>query len=184
MKRLSFLFLGIFLFGCTAPELSTFSLNTFKDEKKIALKTNQINIVSKIQHFEHAPHVENQVSITPYDGLKQWINNRFYPVEGIDKIDFIIEKAYLTQSDDVSPKWYVFDNVKYKLTYALKLEYKQGKNILYTQNVSGWESASLPKRSSLTEKEKVFEKMMNQMIQKVDSQIILQMPKRFLNNDF
>ena len=171
-----------FLGSCQAPELNVFSLNTYQDDAPLGIKTYRIMIVSEVERFDNLPHIEHRIPVSPEEALRKWAENRFYASQSdnIDEMRIVVEKAYLTEAEDKSDKWYTFDNVLYKLTYDLRIDFiKNGKN-LYTQSVGGFESTSLPARSSLSDKEGAFEKMMNQMIKKVNNQILLQMPKEFI----
>ena len=50
----------------------------------------------------------------PYLLLKKWVSNRFYASDATSKVrlNVVIEKAYLTKTDDKIPQWYIFDNEK------------------------------------------------------------------------
>ena len=58
--------------------------------------------------------------------------------------------------------------------------FKKENHVLYTYYIEGYETSSLPKRSSIASKEAVFEKMLNAMIYKVDEEALKQLPKRFI----
>lgn len=184
MKYISFLLLFLCC-SCVAPTFKSVQVNTFEEEKKIAVNVSSIDVVSNVNHFERLPHIENKMPITPENSLKQWIQNRFCALNDFSdiKMQVIIEKAYLTQTDEKMPQWYMFDNVKYTLTYDLKFVFKNSKTVIYTHQIGGYETSSLPKRSSLSAKEEVFEKMLNAMVYKVDEQVRRQLPKKFVNSD-
>ena len=48
--------------------------------------------------------------------------------------------------------------------------------VVNAQSVTGWEQQSLPKKSSLSAKEDAWEKMLNNMVKKVNNQITSQIP--------
>ncbi len=183
MKRvITFLFMLIFLTACQAPELKIFSLNTYQAETPIALNVKKIDVISTVERFDRLPHIEDDMPVSPETALKKWALNRFYASQNkkVDIAQFTIEKAYMTKKEDKSENWYTFDNEAYKLTYFVRVDFIKNGRVIYTQDVGGFESSSLPVRSSLADKEAVFEKMMNQMIKKVNNQILSQMPNEFI----
>ena len=184
MKYFSFLLLFLCC-ACTAPYFKSVEVNTYKEEKKIGVNVASLELASEVERFERHPHIEDEMPITPEKSLKTWALNRFYPanLSSEVRLNIIIEKAYLTKTDEKMPQWYMFDNEKYTLTYALKFVFEKDKKVLYTYYVKGYETSSLPKRSSISSKEEVFEKMLNAMIYKVDEQILSQMPKKFIMGD-
>lgn len=184
MKRSKIWILGLGLFllsGCEAPQLNPFSVHTYQEERPISLAVGDVQIVSEVKKFDRLPHLEDKMPITPEDALRQWGQNRLYGVNMSSPVDAVItiQKAYMTQSDEKNENWFVYDNVTYTLTYALVLQFKQGDRVLYTQDVDGWESSSLPRRSSLAEKEEAWQKMMNAMIKKVNNKIVNGIPAQF-----
>ncbi|MBQ8250490.1 MAG: hypothetical protein IJY92_01090 [Alphaproteobacteria bacterium] len=176
-KKLPYLFF-LFLMGCAAPSLREFQVNTLQNEVPIAVNVEEIVVTSKVEQFDRLPHIEREMPISPEVVLKTWANNRFYATgsKKIDRMHIEIEKAYMTKTDEKATNWYTFDNEAYKLTYYVQVNYISDGNVVYTQDVGGFESSSLPKRSSLSDKEEVFEKMMNHMVQKVNDKILIQMP--------
>lgn len=181
--RISWVFIcGLLLItGCEAPRLSPFLLNTYQNEKPITLSVGDVQIQSEVKKFDRQPHIEDKMPITPEDALKNWAKHRFYGINMSSPINAVItiQKAYMTQADEKNDSWYVFDNVNYRLTYMLTLQIVEGQKVLYTQNVNGWESSSLPKHSSLADKEKTWQRMMNAMIQKVNNKIVNDLPRHF-----
>ncbi len=182
MKYFTFFVLGFCLLGCTAPKLHQFSVDTFQNQIPVQVKVKEIVVSNHIEHFDKLPHIENEMPITPKNVLEDWAKNRFYQANVVkaDTMHIVIEKAYMTKKDEKSDNWYTFDNENYRLTYAVKVDFLSNKKVIYTLDVGGFESSSLPKRSSLSEKEKTFEKMMNQMVQKVNHQILLQIPPQMM----
>ena len=168
--------------GCEAPQFKEFTLNTYQNEQPVAVNVKEISISSEVIHYDRLPHIEDEMIISPEQALKEWAQNRFYAVSSAraDKMHIIIEQAYMTQTDEQSENWYTLDNVAYKLTYALKINFYQKDKVVYTQTVKGFESSSLPQKSSMADKEQVFENMMNQMIKKVNQQVFVQMPKEMM----
>ena len=184
MRYFSFLLLFLCC-ACAAPEFTMVKVNTFEEEKKISVFASAVEINSTVERFDRLPHIEDEMPITPEESLKKWIQNRFVAIkpETQLKMRVVIEKAYLTQMDEQSGHWYVFDNVKYTLSYALKFIFEKGEDVVYTHNIGGYETSSLPKRSSISVKEKVFEKMLNAMIYKIDEEIRKSVPKKFIEGN-
>lgn len=187
MKYRLLLVLSLFLLqGCEAPRLNPFSVNTYQEERPISLSVNAVKIESDVKKFDRLPHLEDKMPIPPEEALRRWGQNRFSAVGYSSPIEAVvtIQKAYMTQTEENSDNWFVYNNVNYKLTYALILQFKQDDKILYTQDVDGWESSSLPWRSSLAEKEEAWQKMMNAMIEKVNNKIVKGIPSRFLADSY
>lgn len=168
--------------ACVAPNYKSVEVNTFENEKQVGVYVQSVNVSSLVEHFDRLPHIEEEMPLSPENALRKWVQNRFYPINGkqADQLEIVIEKAYLTQADDKITKWYMLDNVKYTLTYALRFEFVKAGRVIYTHEIGGYETSSLPKRSSIAAKEAVFEKMLNAMIYKVDEQVLHQLPNRFL----
>lgn len=174
------------MMGCVAPQLDEFKINTYQDANPIGVKVDNIVVSSEIEHFERLPHIEDEMPITPEAVLKEWADNRFYATQSkkINTMHIVIKKAYMTKTIEKSDNWYTFDNELYKLSYDIKVNYISGEEIIYTQNVGGFESSSLPKKNSLADKEEIFEKMMNQMVKKVNDKILVQMPREVLSKGY
>ncbi len=170
-----------FLGACEAPHLSSFEVNTFQNQSPVTLNVGAIEVVSEVQQFDRLPYINEKMPVTPEDALRSYVDNRFYAIDMSSPVTAVvtIQKAYMTQKDEDGENWYTLDNIAYKLSYALTLEYKDGDEVLYTQKVDGWESSSLPQRSSLADKEAVWQKMMNTMLQKTDRQLNGTLPERF-----
>ena len=178
MKKATLCLLSLLLMGCAAPVLKEFRVNTFQDATPVAVGVKEILITNKVEQFDHLPHIENEMPISPVIALETWANNRFYATNSkkIDTMHIEIEKAYMTKTEEKADNWYTLDNEMYKLTYYVQIDYISNGDVIYTQDVGGFESSSLPKRSSLADKEAVFEKMMNQMVRKVNDKVLIQMP--------
>ena len=178
MKKATLCLLSLLLMGCVAPVLKEFRVNTFQDATPVAVGVKEILITNKVEQFDHLPHIENEMPISPVFALETWAKNRFYATNSkkIDTMHIEIEKAYMTKTEEKADNWYTLDNEMYKLTYYVQIDYISNGDVIYTQDVGGFESSSLPKRSSLADKEAVFEKMMNQMVQKVNDKVLIQMP--------
>ena len=185
MKYFSF-FLLCLCCACAAPQFKSVQVNTYKEEKKIGVNVSTVDLSSTVEQFDRLPHIEDEMPITPENALKKWVLNRFYASNPTSKVhlNVVIEKAYLTKTDDKMPQWYIFDNEKYMLTYALKFVFKKENQVLYTYYIEGYETSSLPKRSSISSKEAVFEKMLNAMIYKVDEEALDKLPKKFIMSDY
>ena len=181
MRFLIVFCLMIVLSACQAPQLSRFTIDTMADTRPIVLKVNDVQIKSEIMKYDRLPHIEEKLPISPEDALTKWADHRFY---GADKLAhttavITIHNAYMTQQDDKGKNWYTLDNDAYKLTYEVNMAFMQNDNILYQHTVTGWESSSLPQRSSMADKEAVWQKMMNAMIHKVNKQLTEAVPDVF-----
>lgn len=185
MRKILIGFLGCFIFfailGCQAPELKNFSVNTFQNGPRVGVNVSDIQIKSETTKYDRLPHIENKMPITPEKALKDWIRNRFYAGNPSTSTIAVVtvQKAYMTQTDDPQETWYVYNNVNYRLTYALSVDFMKDGDVIHHQNLEGFETVSIPKRSSLAEKEAAWQKMMNAMIQKVDNQVFSKIPSEF-----
>ena len=169
------------LTACQVLPVTPFYVNTYADETPVLLDVSVVNITSQIQTYNHLPHIENDLPITPNDVLQDWGHNRLRATNISSPIttEFVIKKAYMTQTDTPSAKWYIFDNVTYRLDYDVILQFKQDHRILYTQTATGWEEYAIPQKSSLYTKEKTWEKMLNNMVQKINDKIVPEIPNEF-----
>ena len=172
---------SLLLSACTALPLGTFNVDTYANQNPIYLNISLLDTKSDVLTYNRLPHIEKNLPITPNDVLLDWAHNRFRSVNKHSTIsaEFTVLKAYMTQTDTPSPKWYILDNVTYRLDYDVMLQFKQDGKILYSQTATGWEEYAIPQKSPLTSKEKIWEKMINNMVQKINDKIVPEIPKRF-----
>lgn len=181
MKKGFFVVVLLFLTACAATPLHQFHVNTYEGAPQIPLMVGDIQVQSAVLHYDKLPHMEYKLPVTPESVLKQWASHRFEAISMSSPItaEIIIKQAYMTMSDQKNPSWYKFDNVSYRLTYQVDMLFKKGGQILNEQTVKGWEEASIPQKSSLAEKEKTWESMLNAMVRKVDTKISADIPAAF-----
>lgn len=174
----------ICLSACQALPLMPFKINTYTDSAPVLLNVSLMEVQSDTQTYNRLPHIEKQMPITPDDAVQDWAHNRLRATNPTSPItaEFQIKKAYMTQSDAPSGKWYILDNVAYRLDYDVVLYFKQNGQIIHSQTAGGWEEYAIPQKSSLISKENIWEKMMNNMIQKINDKIIPQIPSKFIQN--
>ncbi len=175
------LFLG--LTACVAPTLKPFTINTFQDETPVALNVREITVESHLTKYDRLPHIESKMPVTPEQALTRWAQNRFVTANSNAPTKMVVNitDAYMTQSKQESGSWYTFDNVRYRLTYQVDVQFKRADKVVYTQNVTGWETHSLPQKSSLADKEDAWQTMLNAMVAKVNNKIITDMPSVYKN---
>ena len=178
MKKAFSLVGVLMLSGCITAVPNPFLIEDFKDVEPIELAVSQINVSSDVLSFHRLPHIEHKMPVTPSDALTNWAKNRFAADDKTSDItaDFTVRQAYMLQTDKPSDKWYVLDNVSYRLEYTADFVFKKNGMVLNAQSVTGWEQQSLPKKSSLNTKEDAWESMLNNMVKKVNNQIISQIP--------
>lgn len=170
------------LAACQAPSLNRFSVYTYAEERAIDLAVADVTVNSEIMQYDRLPHIEKKLPISPEEALQEWANNRFHAADktSLDTAVITIKEAYMTQKEKASANWYTFNNDSYKLSYEVLIEFVRDDKSLYQHTVQGWESSSLPQRSSLAEKEEVWQKMLNAMVRKVNQQITQSIPSSFL----
>lgn len=180
MKQWS-LGLSLLLGACTALPLSTFDIDTYATQAPIYLNISMMDTKSEVLTYNKLPHIEKDLPITPNDVLLDWAHNRFRGINIATPIsaEFTVLKAYMTQTETPSDKWYVLDNITYRLDYDVMLQFKRNGQILHTQTATGWEEYAIPQKSPLTTKEQTWEQMMNNMIQKINDKIIPEIPSEF-----
>ena len=110
--------------------------------------------------------------------IKQALINHFIAVNPNTNITFkiVIDEASLTQNFKEADKWYIQDNVEYRLDYKIRLVYEKNAIPFETQTIKGWELQALPKRTSLAQKQQIWEKMINKMIEKITEKISTDIP--------
>ena len=171
----------LLLSACQAPQLNRFTVNTMADMRPIVLKVNDVQIKSEIMKYDRLPHIEEKLPISPEDALTEWAENRFYGADKLAHTNVVItiRNAYMVQKEELGTNWYTLDNDAYKLTYEVNMAFVQNNSVLYQHTVTGWESSSLPQRSSMADKEATWQKMMNAMIRKVNKQLTESVPDVF-----
>ena len=167
------------LVACQAPKNDPFQVITYQNEQPILLPVGEIKVSNQTIRYTELPHLETRIPIMPVSALSTALTNRFkaqYP-QSETSVTFVIHEADLTQKTKESDHWYVLDNVEYLLTYKVDVIYARGAQILEQQQFSGWEKQALPKKSSLSQKESAWEKMINAMIQKATQKIDTDRPQ-------
>lgn len=178
--------IGLFLIGCQAPRLNHFKVKTLTDERPIELNAGAVRVDSTVMRYDRKPHIEESLPVSPAEALEEWANHRFEAAEITSPVTVVmrIRQADMTEREEKGANWYTLDNYTYRLTYQVTMSFEQEGRILYKHSVEGWESSSLPQRSSMADKESVWLKMMNAMIRKVNQQMIEAVPDRFRRSDF
>ena len=170
-----FILLG--LTACQVPNVSPFSVYDFRGETPIPIAVSDIQITDKTVRYPDLPHIETRIPIVPAYALEQALKNRFQATgEKSSQTTFIIEEASLTQQQKMSDHWYIYDNIEYRLDYRVRILYAWDNITKEEQTITGWETQSLPRRSSLSDKESVWQKMINAMITKVTDKIQADIP--------
>ncbi len=166
------------LTACTAPALKPFTINTFEMEAPVKLQVGDIQITSHVTTYDRLPHIEQKMPVTPEQALTRWAHNRFVAADAKNPTQLVINitDAYMTQSNVDSGHWYQLDNVRYRLTYKINIQFKRRAQTVYTQSVTGWETSALPQKSSLAAKEETWQTMMNTMLTKVNNKVLTDMP--------
>ena len=167
------LFTFVILAGCQAPQNAPFQVTDYKNTPPLFLPVGEIKTENQTVRYTELPHLETRIPVTPVSALMTALNNRFTPKypDTDTKVTFVIKEADLTQKIKESDHWYVLDNVEYLLTYKVDVLYTKNDDILDQQQFSGWEKQALPQKSSLSQKERAWEKMINAMIQKTTEKI-------------
>ena len=171
----------LLLSACHASPLNTFNIDTFANQNPVYLNVSLVDTKSDVLIYNHLPHIEKDLPLTPNDVLLDWAHNRFRATNVSTPItaEFTVLKAYMTQTNTPTPQWYILDNITYRLDYDVMLQFKQDEKTLYTQTATGWEEYTIPQKSPLTSKEKIWETMMNNMVQKINDKIVSEIPNKF-----
>lgn len=181
MKKIIWCCICMLMTACQIQIAPPFHVDDYKNHPAIALNVSDISVQSLVSVYHQLPHIETTMPITPQQAMIAWMENRFYADDPFSLVtaEWVIRDAYMTQTLKPSPDWYVLDNVLYKLTYSLDLVFKKEGYIIHTQSVNGWETRSIPVKSSLRAKEQAWQDMMNSMIHKINNQIVPQIPIEF-----
>ena len=179
MIKKYFVFLFLFmLVGCQAPALEPFHVADFKDEEPVRIAVSNVEIEDQTIRYHELPHIETRIPMLPAYALKQALTNRYQAASEASQntLKFVIQKADMIQKKQESEHWYVLNNSEFLLSYQVDVIYMNKGNIIEKQEIVGWEKQALPKRDSLAEKEEAWEKMLNNMVQKVTDKIQADMP--------
>ncbi len=168
----------LFLVGCRPPDIPLFSITDYEDEDKIKLNVNTFQVKNETVYYTELPHIENRIPVMPGTALKQALTNHFDAANPNTNIGLkiVIDEASLTQNFKESDKWYIQNNVEYRLDYQIRLIFEKNTIPFETQTIKGWEFQALPRRKSLSEKQQVWEKMINEMIKKITEKIQSDIP--------
>ena len=172
LKRIFAWMTLIGLTSCQVPNITPFSVRDFRDEEPVSLSVADIQLIDQTTRYPDLPHLETRIPIVPAKALEQALQNRFQATGNrSSRATFIIEEASLIQGSKPSEHWYIYDNTEYRLDYRVRVLYSWDNVTKEEQTITGWESQSLPRRSSLSEKEGAWQKMINAMITKVSDKI-------------
>lgn len=166
------------LAACQAPMFEPFTVIDYQTEKPVSLAVDVIEVTDQTIRYPDLPHLETRIPVVPANALKEALMNRFQAArdQSGTGLSFTIQTASLTQKKQESEHWYILDNVEYLLEYDVTVQYSRAGHPVETQQIIGWEKQALPRRSSLAEKEAVWQKMINAMIQKTIDKIQTDMP--------
>lgn len=174
---------GVFmiLVGCTATPLHQFNVMDYAGERRINLAVSEIEVDSKAPHYDKMPHIEYKMPVSPEAALTRWAGNRFNGVSMSSPVvlKVIIREASMTQMDKPNDSWYTLDNISYRLKYSVSFVYMKNGQVLNEQTINGWEQSDIPQKSTLSEKEKTWQKMLNAMIEKVNDKVERDIPNEF-----
>lgn len=166
------------LWGCQAPVLEPFQVVNFKDETPVRVAVSSIDVDDLTIRYHELPHIETRIPVSPAYALNQALKNRYQSAleTSQNTLKFVIQKADMIQKKQEADHWYVLNNSEFLLDYQVDVIYMNRGNIIEKQEIIGWEKQALPKRESLSEKEAAWQKMLNNMIQKVTEKIEADMP--------
>lgn len=182
MKKLFGLVGALFLLvGCQATPPQEFKVDDYADVPPIHLTVSEVKIESTVARYDRMPHIEYKMPLRPEEVLQTWATNRFNAVSMSSPViaKIVIKEASMTEQDKPTDSWYTLDNISYRLTYEVSLQFEKEGKVIYEQNVNGWERAAIPQKSSLADKEKTWEKMMNNMVHKVNDKIEDDIPAEY-----
>lgn len=181
IRRLFILSLTLFLSACQVPKVDLFSPKEYQDIQPFSVVVSAIDVQDNTTRYTDLPHIENRIPVSPVKALSMALSNRFRTVlpDSSNTLTFLIREASLTQTFKESDKWYILDNIEYLLSYQVDIIYNHIGLETERQTISGWEKQSLPKRSSLADKEQTWQKMIDAMTQKVTDKIYADMPQDY-----
>ena len=171
--RIFVFFIFMLLSGCiSAPHLSDFLLPDYTLGRDLTIQVYRIDFNSSIPYNRRFPHIENKVPVSPEQALKDFIQQRIHTYQTHPyRLVVSIEQADLLQEKDPKPHWYQQDNIKFTLSYFIRLQFYQGNIFLSEKTIGGFEMRSIPKLSSLNKKEETWLDMMKCMLKKTNQQI-------------
>ena len=171
----------LMLVGCQATPPQEFDVNDYADVPPIHLSVSEVQVESTVARYDRMPHIEYKMPLRPEEVLQTWANNRFNAVSMSSPViaKIVIKEASMTQQESPNDSWYTLDNISYRLTYEVSLQFEKDGKIIYEQNVNGWERAAIPAKSSIAEKEETWEKMLNNMVRKVNDKVEEDIPAEY-----
>ena len=179
MKKI-FLSVLMFLCACIPNYEKAPKIKDYSQVPLLELPVNRVNIISKVEAMEKLPHVENIMPLSPEKALKNWGLIRIRPnYQKNDKAEFIIEKAQMIREESPEKSWFVYDNYKYILSYAIKVQIlDKDNNVLKSTSIEGFISRKLPQKASVTQRDNMFAQMLSEMEDQLDKET----PKEFKEN--
>lgn len=172
----------LILAACSATPDHSFKVKDFTDEPQVDLAAGDINIQSVVIRNDRSPHIEYKMPMRPEEALYTWANNRYtaLSMSSPTTAKIVIKDASMTEEEQPMDNWYTYDNVKYRLTYDVAIQFEKNGVVVHAQEVTGWEEASIPQKSTINEKEKTWENMLNNMVIKVDAKVNSDIPSDYI----
>lgn len=160
LQKFFFLFL---LSGCMVAPINHFE-SYFKVDQKYHLPVKKITLVSNLKKFDSTHHIENRLSLSPYQIVQNWINNTFIIGKSDSDLHLILNKAEIVREEFPAQHWWQPDMVQDTLNYDIELVQRKNGASPYRLKVEGKHYAKMNKKTSLAEKEKQYAKLYEQML--------------------
>jgi hypothetical protein len=160
LQKCFFLFL---LSGCMVAPINHFG-SYFKVDQKYHLPVQKITLVSNLKKFDSTHHIENKLSLSPYQIVQNWINNTFIIGKSDSDLHLILNKAEIVREEFPAQHWWQPDMVQDTLNYDIELVQRKNGTSPYRLKVGGKHYAKMNKKTSLAEKEKQYAKLYDQML--------------------
>lgn len=160
------------LTGClSAPQRKNWDIPDYTLSKPLAYTVHHSTIMVATPH-EHFPHIGQTLKYPPDKVLSDFLQQRIaLQADGTYDLKVHIQEADILQQPHPTLHWWQQDNTDYTLNYKLIFDFYKGNEVIHHHSLSGFEHASIPKRTSLTDRDEVFYDMMIQMLQKINQKM-------------
>ena len=162
----------------TAPKMKDYT-----QVPLLELPVERVNIISNVGQMERLPHVENLMPLTPEKALKNWALIRVRPNYAKKyKAEFIVEKAEMIRQDAPEKRFFVYDNYKYILSYAVSVRIlDEAQSELRSVSIEGYISRKLPQKASVLQRDNMFAQMLYEMEEQLDKQMSVEIEQNLMD---
>ena len=176
---LLFLIPVLSLSGCSlTPEAYDEPLLTFDHLEKQELPVARIQFLNQYNPPMDNGHIEYKTRNAPVTSLQKWLEKRFVPANTQGTMRMFVEEASLVKrdlpvTDSIFGVFNVEPSQEYKARIFSKIEFLDDNGALQASyNIRAERQVSLPNNATLVEKDRTIFRLMESLMQSIDTEML------------